>query len=141
MEGTHCELGARLADRLGGDDADRFAVVHRSSPGEVAAVALYAHADLGFAGQHRTDANLLNAGLRDLLDIDFREHGVLRSDDLAGLQMRNILRHGAAENAHAERRDDLARIDDRTDADAIAGAAILFRDDAVLGDVDETAGQ
>jgi hypothetical protein len=29
VEGTHRQLGAGLTDRLGGDDADRLADVHR----------------------------------------------------------------------------------------------------------------
>ena len=51
VEGPHRQLGARLADRLGGDDADRFADVHRGAAGQVAAVAGAADADLGLAGQ------------------------------------------------------------------------------------------
>jgi hypothetical protein len=40
VEGAHGELRARLADRLRGDDADRFADVDRRAAGQVAAVAL-----------------------------------------------------------------------------------------------------
>jgi hypothetical protein len=44
VEGTHGQLRARLADRLRGDDADRFADVDRRAAREVAAVALAADA-------------------------------------------------------------------------------------------------
>src|SRR4029434_7057284 len=47
VEGPHGQLRARLADGLGGDDADRFTDVHRSAPRQVAAVAGAADADLG----------------------------------------------------------------------------------------------
>ena len=47
VEGAHGELGARLADRLGGDDAHRLADVHRRAARQVAAVAGAADADLG----------------------------------------------------------------------------------------------
>ena len=40
VEGTHRQLGARLADRLGGDDADRFADVDHAAARQVTAVAL-----------------------------------------------------------------------------------------------------
>ncbi len=39
MEGTHRELRAGLADRLGGDDTDRFADLDLLAAGQVAAVA------------------------------------------------------------------------------------------------------
>ena len=39
VERTHGELGARLADRLGRDDADGFADIDRRAASEVAAVA------------------------------------------------------------------------------------------------------
>ena len=47
VEGAHGELGARLADRLGGDDADRLAHVDDGAAREVAAVALDADAVCG----------------------------------------------------------------------------------------------
>src|SRR5580692_9913100 len=46
VEGTHGELRTRLADRLGGDDADGLADVHPLAGGQRAPVALAADADL-----------------------------------------------------------------------------------------------
>ena len=40
VEGAHGELGARLADRLRGDDADRLADIDRRAARQIAAVAL-----------------------------------------------------------------------------------------------------
>ncbi len=51
VERPHRQLGARLADRLGGDDADRLADVDRRTASEVTAVALGADALLGGADQ------------------------------------------------------------------------------------------
>ena len=45
VEGAHGKLRARLADRLRGDHAHRLADVHRRAAGEVAPVAMAAHAD------------------------------------------------------------------------------------------------
>jgi phage tail tape-measure protein len=39
VEGAHGELGARLADRLGGDDADRLAQIDRRAARQIAPVA------------------------------------------------------------------------------------------------------
>ena len=58
VERPHGELGARLADRLGGDDADRLADVDQPAGGERAAVARRADADLGLAGEDRANADL-----------------------------------------------------------------------------------
>jgi hypothetical protein len=55
VEGTHGQLGAGLADGLGGDDADGLAGVHGLAGGQVDAVALGAHAALGLAGEHAAD--------------------------------------------------------------------------------------
>ena len=62
VEGAHRQLRARLADRLGGDDADRLAHVDRRAARQVAAVAGGADAVRRFAGQHRADLHLLDAG-------------------------------------------------------------------------------
>ena len=63
VERAHRQLRARLADRLRGDDADRLAELDQPAGGEVAAVAALAHAAAGRAGQHRADADLLDAAL------------------------------------------------------------------------------
>ena len=54
MEGAHGELGARLADRLGGDHADRLADIDRGSARQIAAIALAANA---FAAVRRSAPN------------------------------------------------------------------------------------
>ena len=46
VEGAHGELGARLADRLRGDDADRLADIDHGAAREIAAIALAAEPDL-----------------------------------------------------------------------------------------------
>ena len=47
VEGTHGQLRTRLADGLGGDDADRLADRDRLAVGQVGAVAFRADAVLG----------------------------------------------------------------------------------------------
>src|SRR5579863_8168599 len=61
VERAHCELRARLADRLASDDADRLADVHLVPAREVAPVALGAHSALRLARKHRADDDLLDA--------------------------------------------------------------------------------
>ena len=51
VERPHRQLGARLADRLGGDDPDGLADADQLAGGEVAAVAAAADAVAGLAGE------------------------------------------------------------------------------------------
>ena len=141
VERAHGELGARLADRLRGDDADRLAHVHRRAAGKIAPVALRADAARHLAGEHRADAKLLHAGRDDRLDFRLLEQRALLDDDLVRGRIAHVLGSRAAENAAAERGDDRARIDDGAHVDAGRGAAILVRDDAVLRHVDQTPRQ
>ena len=52
MERAERQLSTRLADRLRGDDSDRLARLHQLAGGQIAAVALRAHAALRFARKH-----------------------------------------------------------------------------------------
>ena len=52
VERTECELCSGFADRLRSDYADSLAFLHKAAVGEVAAVALGAHALLAFASEH-----------------------------------------------------------------------------------------
>ena len=72
VEGAHRQLGPGLADRLGGDDADRVADVDHEPGRRRDAVAGAAHAGLGLALERRADRDLdllVAEGLGDLLDV------------------------------------------------------------------------
>src|SRR5690606_40344095 len=58
VEGPHGQLGARLTDRLRGDDADGLADVDRLAGRHGPAVAGAADADLGLAGEDRKSTRL-----------------------------------------------------------------------------------
>ena len=141
VERAHGELGARLADRLRGDDADRLAHVDRRAAGEIAPVALAAHAVGGLAGEHRADAQLLHAGRDDGLDLRLLEQRAALDDDLVRRRIAHVLGRGAAEDAAGERGHHGAGVDDGAHLDAGRRAAILRRDDAVLRHVDQTPGE
>src|SRR6266851_5339795 len=99
VERTHRELGAGFADRLGGDDADRFAVVDRRAAGEVAAVALAADAVDEFAGQRGAYLHFLDAGLLQGVDMGLLHQRAALDHDLVGRGISQILAGGAAEDA------------------------------------------
>src|SRR6185312_3282942 len=141
VERTHRQLRARLADRLRGDDADRFADVDDMAAREVATVAGHADAAAGLAGEHRTDAHFVDAGRIDLADLVLVDLLVLLDEHFARIRVDNVLERHAAEDTVAELLDDLAALDERGHLDAFHRAAIEVGHDGVLGDVDETARQ
>ena len=141
VEGPHGELGARLADGLGGDDAHRQPHLHELAGGEVAPVAEGAHPALGLAGEHGADAHPLDA--RGLGGV-----GGLLPDLLVGVHqdaaldgVLDLLEADPAHDAVAQGLDDLARLDDGPDLDAVHGAAVVLGDDHVLAHVHQPAGQ
>ena len=138
---SHGQLGARLADRLGGDDAHRFADVDPGAARQIAAVAGAADPDLAFADQDRADLHRLDRGPLDDLDLDLVQIGVGGHDDLARGRVLDVLGRRTTEDALAERDQHVAALDHGAQGDALRGAAILLGDDAVLRDVDETPRQ
>ena len=139
VERAHGELRARLADRLRGDDAHRLADVDGRAAGQIAAVALAAHAVGGLAGQHRADAHFLDLRLLDGLDLLLLDQLAGLDDHLLGGRILDVLGRRAAEHALGQRDDDLAGVDHGLHVDAAVGAAVVLGDDAVLRHVDETA--
>ena len=76
VERTHRQLRAGLANRLRGNNTDRFANFNRPTSCEVASVTLDAAATTRFAGQHRTNAHALHARTLNL-----GRQGLRRSPD------------------------------------------------------------
>ena len=141
VEGPHRQLGARLADRLGGDHADRLADVDRGAAREIAPVASGADTLARRAHQRRADFDALKPDLLDLGHHCFIEKAALLHDDFAALGVDDVLGGGAAEHAIGERRDDCATLDDGTHFERLIGSAIFLDDHGVLRHVDQAAGQ
>ena len=141
MEGAHGELRTRLADRLGGDDADRFADIDRRAARQIAPVAAGADARRGQAGQYRADHHFLDARLLHLLDLILADQIARLDNDFAVQRIDDVVQGRAAENALAQRLDDVAAFDDGAHGQTFGRAAIDMGDDAVLRHVDQTTGQ
>ncbi len=140
VEGTHRELRSRLADGLRRDHAGSFAQLDHASGGEVASVTGDANTALRFAGQHGADLDALDArgldGVRQVLgDL------VVHVYDHAAFVVLDLLERDAADDAVAQRLDDVAGFHDGTYVDAVERAAIVLADDHVLRHVDQAAGQ
>ncbi|MDT4833663.1 hypothetical protein FQZ97_672800 [compost metagenome] len=141
VERTHRELRARFADGLGGDDANRFALVDRGAAAEIAAVAVRAQAVTRFARQRRADLDFVHADAVNGVDQVFVQQGA--GDDGRFLRVRvdDVNGSHAAQDAVAQRFDDFAAFDQGFHVVALRGAAIVFGNDQVLRHVDQTTGQ
>ena len=141
VESPHRQLSARLTDRLGGNDPDRLADIHRRAPSEVTSIALTANALLRCADQRGADLHALEPDRLDLGNHRLVEQLTLGDDDLARLRIDNVFGGSSAEHAVGERCDGRSALDDRSHLERSVGAAILFDDDGILADVDKAAGQ
>src|SRR5690606_1648552 len=139
VEGAHRQLRARLADRLRGDDADGLAGVHQRAAPEVASVALRTQAVARLAGERRAHAHFVNPDALDLLDRVLVEQRAGLEGRLLRLGMHDVGGRHAAEDAIAQRLDDLAALDQRLHRHALRRPAVVLGDDEVLRDVDEPA--
>src|SRR3982074_237277 len=103
VERPHGQLRAGFADRLRSNDADRFAKFHKLSGGKIAPVAHRANAAATFAGEHRTNLQLLDA---DALQIvrDFFVDELVSFDDFLFLfdRIDNRFATDAADNARGQ---------------------------------------
>ena len=141
VEGAHGELGARLADRLGGDDAHGHAHLDELAGGQVHAVAAAADAQRRLAGHRAADLDLLDLHLLELPGRGQGDHLVFADDHLVGDRVDDVdPADPAADRLGQADLDLLALVDDAL-GDALRGAAVFHRDDDVLGDVGELAGQ
>ena len=134
VEGPHGELGSRLTDRLGRDDADGFTQVDQFVVSQCPAVALTANGTVGFAGERRTHTHGLHAsGLKGLGQrrIDFGvalgQHLTIGIHHLGGGQATH---KPAAEFAVLGLYHDVAGC-----------AAVVLTDDHILGNVHQTTGE
>jgi hypothetical protein len=102
-----------------------------------------ANAILGLASEERANLDFLDAGLDDGLRLSVIDHGVGLDDDFARGRIHDVVHREAAREAIFEFDNDgvASRIPDLADLEAVVAMAILFADDDVLSDVDETAGE
>jgi hypothetical protein len=139
VERTHGQLGTRLTDRLGSDNAD----LHRCSPGDREpghAVALGADAVAGFAADRRTHDHFVDAVQLDELDPLLVEQGAGRNDDVLGPGL-NTSRAMTRPSTLTQRLDNVAAFDVRSHQQAVLGAAIDLGHHQILRNVHQTTSQ
>ena len=144
MEGAHRELSAGLADRLGGDDADRHARLDELAARQEATVAVLRDPAVQCVRERRLHLHALDAGLDDRAR-QLRGDLLVGADDhLTRLRVRDRLRRPAPVDALLQRCEQprLGAFGDPDPRDRLAlleTGALLDHD--VLCDVDHAARQ
>src|SRR5918994_290537 len=141
VEGAHRELGTRLPDRLGRDDADGLANVDGPVCGERPAVAglAYAVRALALGGRPHGDERLARQLLAPGVEEARGDVLACGGDDLAGLRVHQV--PGQETGCDRVVRVAPAAFQVEWKVDVAVRAAVLVVDDDILGDVDETTGQ
>ena len=99
VEGAHGELRARLANGLGGDDANRRAHLNQTASRQVLPVATGADASAQFAGVGCADADGLDAQRLGALGVGFFDERSRLGDDFTRFGIDDVLQGAAAADA------------------------------------------
>src|SRR3979490_2350134 len=140
MEGTHSELRSRFANRLSRDHPGRLAEFHQAPGSQIASVAHDANSPPRLAGEHRANLHPLDTGGLNRTRQIFSDLVVHVDNNLAFIVFDLLERH-AAHDSVAQGLDNLSGLDDTGDKNSVQGAAVVFTDDYVLRDVNQTARQ
>ena len=141
VESTHRQLCARLANRLGCDNTNSFADIDDMTTRQVAAITGGANTMPGFASNGGANVHPVNSPLFHRLNQLLVEQRVTRADNFVSSGCEHVFRDHPAEYAFTQRFDHIATLNDRLHGDAVFGPAIDFRDDQVLGNIHQAAGQ
>src|SRR5690606_2520870 len=141
VERTHRQLRARRTDRLRRDHTDGFTAVDHGATTQVAAVAVCAQAVTRFAGERRADLDFVDTQRVDEVDIVFVQQRAGLDGRFLRVGIDDVDGCNAAQNAVAQRLDDFTAFHQGLHGIALGGAAIIFGNDQILRDVDQTTGQ
>ena len=141
MERTHGQLRTRLADGLRSNDTDRFALANQRTHCQVDAVAVCADTLTCTALEHRADLHTSDARRDDCVRIRVVHHLGLRHNHLAGLRVTDVINRETAKQTLMQRLNDLIAFLDILDPDALGRAAVIFADDDILRNVNQSTSQ
>ena len=126
---------------MGGDDADRFALVDQGATGQVAAIAHGANALFRIAGQRRADARGHDASLMDQVGTALVDQLATGHNDFTGGRNHDVICSHTAQNTFSQALHHFAVIHSHIRGDTAFGAAIMAAHDAILRHVNQTTGQ
>ncbi len=141
VERAERELCSWLADRLGGNNPDRLAHLHKFAGAEVTTIAFCANAALCFARQDRTNLHRLDGGFADAIGFFLVNHFACFDNRLVRQRVNNVMHRDSPENALGKRFLYVLALFECARHDAANRTAVLHFDNGVLGNVNETSSQ
>ena len=132
MEGTESKLCTRLTNGLCGNDTDSLTELNHLRRGQVATIALAAHALLAFAGEHRANLNHLNASLLDSVGLVFGDFLTRLDDNLIGMRINDVVDRHTAKDTLAQSGDDIIAILQGTALKTTESSTIVLVDNHIM---------
>ena len=141
MERTHRQLCTRFTDGLCRDNADCFTFVDDVATRQVTTVAVRTYTKVGVTRYNRTDFNGVNGVLFQQITPLFVQQRVAWNQNIRRTRLQNVFSSYTTQNAIAQRLFNITTLDNRGHGDAFQSAAIVFSNNQVLRNVDQTTSQ
>ena len=141
VERTHRQLCTRLTDGLCRDNADSLTFVDDVATCQVTTVAVRTYTKVGVAGYNGTYFDGVNGVLFQQIAPVLVQQRVAWNQNIRRTRLQNVFSSHTTQNAIAQRLFNIATLDNRGHGDAFQGAAVIFSDDQVLRDVNQTTSQ
>ncbi|VVN45648.1 hypothetical protein PS624_05759 [Pseudomonas fluorescens] len=141
VERTHRQLGTRLTDGLGSDNANRFTDVHLVTTSQITAVALGANAIAGFAADRRTHDHFVDAVQLDEFNPLLVYQSTGRNDNVLGAWLEYVTGNNTTQYALTQRLYNVTAFNVRSHQQTVFGAAIDLGYNQILRHVYQTTSQ
>ena len=141
MERSHRQLRTRLTNRLCGNNTNSFTHIHRRSACKVTTVTMGANTVTCFTGQNRSNFDTNKICRVNRIGMLFEDHLAFFDDNFTGNRINNIIRRNTAKNTFRQRCDHFTCINYSRNSQSFGCTAIIFRNDAILCNINKTTGQ
>ena len=141
MERTHRQLCTRFTDGLCRDNADCFTFIDDVATRQVTTVAVRTYTKVGVTGYNGTDFDGVNGVLFQQVTPLFVQQRVAWNQNIRRTRLQNVFSSHTTQNAIAQRFFNITTLDNRGHGDTFQRAAIVFSNNQVLRDVNQTTSQ
>ena len=142
VEGTHGQLGTRLTDGLGGNNAHRFTHIDLMATGQVTAITGGTHTPAGGTGDRRAHQHFIHTHGFQLVDPYLIQQGAGFRQDFVLLQrVHHIPGHHTTQNTLTQTFHHVTAFNQRRHQQAFLSTTVILGDDQILSHVHQTAGQ